>query len=182
MTENVPAASYWFARTEGVDLLAIGDGIVFAGGPFDARLLDSDTGDVAGYVDYEDLDGDYADQFLGLSDEPLDIVVDGRTIHIVPAEGRIVSDDPDSTFVGAANPLTYDRFLVTNSLDGLVVTSGDGESWDFHVAAPMVDETDVVVSEGWMFAATSDSTLVAVRLTPEDLAAAADAWSERHPR
>lgn len=177
---EAPAGEYWFAPTDGVDLLAVGDSLVMVGGAFEARLLSMATGVELEYVNYEETesDGDPEDQFLdiGSGHEPVEITVGERTIDVVPDEGRIVSSPPTEGFVPAANPLVSGDFTISNSLEGLVVTSVDGGAWTFGVEGPMFDESPVVVADGWLFAGTSSGIVVAVRLDRSDLDAAAAAW------
>ena len=174
---------YWFGSTDGADLMAVGDGMVFVGGPFQAALLDATTGVELEHVNYEETETeqDPEDQYLAMGgwDEPTAVTVGTRTVTVLPSRGEITSGEKVGEFVPAANPMEVDGFVVANALEGLVVSDGSGRTWSFEVEKPMVDEGRVVGSDGWVFAPTSSGEIVAIRLDPSALDAAEVAWRDR---
>lgn len=174
---------YWFAASDGVDLIAAGGDFVFVGGPFTAALLDRRSGIELEHVNHEEAETerDPEDQFLGMagSGDAETITVGSRSVTLVPGTGEIVSRNRVEGFVPAANPLEAGTFTVTNSLDGLAVEDGSGGNWVFEVDSPMYDEGPVVGLGGWVFAPTSSGEIVAVELERAALDAAESAWRSR---
>jgi hypothetical protein len=177
------AQGYWFAQTDGVDLLAVGEDYVLVGSPFTALLLDRASGEEVESVNYEDEDDDEdgedaEDQFLHVRHltDSREYVLGSLTVRVVAAEGRIEGTSPEKAFVPTGNPLTVGPYTFANDLKELVVTSATGRIWSFDVASPMFDESSAVGFDGWVYVATSSGRLLAVSTDDDSLDQALAAW------
>jgi hypothetical protein len=166
---------YWFVLTDGVDLIAFGDGTVLTDGSGWSQLLDRFTGAVLDSGE-NDPDG-VLDRQPG---EPVvSVTLDSAVLDVRVEDHVVVDDGEEVPQVEFGHKLTAGDYVLEAVDQGLVVQDGHSRTWEFLDRESLVDPTEIFVVDGWAYAGLANGQLVALRLGHTSLDAAARAWSDQ---
>lgn len=166
---------YWFVMTDGIDLMAFGDGTLLTDGSGISQLMDRFTGAV---LDSGENDPDGV--LDGQPDEPVvSIPMDSAVLEVRVKDHVVVDDGAEVPRVDFGRSLTAGDYLLESVDQGLVVQDGHSRTWEFLDPESLVDPTEVFVVDGWAYAGLANGQLLALRLDNASLDAAARAWSDQ---
>jgi hypothetical protein len=179
-TRDTQDIGYWFVMTDGIDLMAFGDGTLLTDGSGISQLLDRFTGAV---LDSGENDPDGV--LDGQPDEPVVSVPMDSAVLDVRVEDHVVVDDGEEVpRVEFGRSLRAGDYLLESVDQGLVVKDGHSRTWEFLdvEGESFFEPTEIFVVEGWAYAGLANGQLLALQLDAPSLDAAAEDWSDQFAR